>query len=274
MRLKSLHTIVFVLLCCYLNAQRQETPSESIVIEGIYQGKNLYVKNPFAPKGVGFCLLRVMVNGEMAMAEKNSSSFEVDFTNFGFVIGDPIEVEIVHRKGCTPEVENPMVLRPKSTYEVTQISVNSNNQLQWSTENETGSLPFSVEQFRWNKWIKIGEVKGKGTPELNTYQSKLMLHSGENKFRVKQLDFTGKPRISKVTTFTPSDLPEVNFYPKWKVKHKIVFSRESRYQVYNIDGELLKDGIGDHVKCSNLPKGKYYLNYDNKTDEFFKNKTR
>jgi len=37
----------------------------SIVHEGHYQGKNLYVQNPFAGSGVGFCVIKVTVNGDV-----------------------------------------------------------------------------------------------------------------------------------------------------------------------------------------------------------------
>jgi len=47
-----------------------------IVLEGNYQGKNLYVQNPFAGSGVGFCVSEVIINGEVSTDEINSSAFE------------------------------------------------------------------------------------------------------------------------------------------------------------------------------------------------------
>ena len=47
-----------------------------IVLEGHYQGKNLYVQNPFAGSGVGFCTFEVTINGEVTTDEVNSSAFE------------------------------------------------------------------------------------------------------------------------------------------------------------------------------------------------------
>ncbi len=32
--------------------------AEVYVFTGVYQGKDLYVKNPFSPDGVGFCVLK------------------------------------------------------------------------------------------------------------------------------------------------------------------------------------------------------------------------
>ena len=36
-----------------------------IILEGNYQGKNLYVQNPFGSGGVGFCVTEVLVNGNI-----------------------------------------------------------------------------------------------------------------------------------------------------------------------------------------------------------------
>ena len=45
-----------------------------IVLTGSYQGKNLYVQNPFAGSGIGFCVFEVTVNGEISTDEINSSA--------------------------------------------------------------------------------------------------------------------------------------------------------------------------------------------------------
>ena len=37
--------------------------SAEITIRGIYQGENIFVNNPIAPSGVGFCVYEVDVNG-------------------------------------------------------------------------------------------------------------------------------------------------------------------------------------------------------------------
>src|SRR5436853_1979756 len=94
------------------------TQAGNIVLEGNYQGKNLYVQNPFAGSGVGFCVQKVEVNGQVTTDEINSSAFEIDFNNYQFKIGDKISVKITHKDDCKPKVLNPEVLKPKSTFEV------------------------------------------------------------------------------------------------------------------------------------------------------------
>lgn len=246
-----------------------------IVLEGNYQGKNLYVQNPFAGSGVGFCVFEVRVNDNVTTDEIQSSAFEIDFKNFQLKLGDAIQVKIMHKSDCKPKVLNPEVLKPKSTFDVVNIKIETDGTLKWQTKGESGKLPFIIEQFKWNKWVKVGEVEGKGTPTVNDYSYKVTPHSGKNQFRVKQVDYTNVPRTSKTVEFM-SSTPELDFVPK-KISTKINFIEkeskkpaETQYEIYDQYGNVVKKGFGSEVDVSNLGKGAYYLNYDSKMEEFLK----
>ncbi len=244
-----------------------------IVLEGNYQGKNLYVHNPFAGSGVGFCIQEVRVNGNVTTDEIASSAFEIDFRNLQLKVGDKIEVKITHKDDCKPKVLNPEVLKPKSTFEVISMAISNDLTFKWSTKGETGILTYTIEQFRWNKWVKVGEVEGIGTPNQNDYAFKVAPHSGKNQYRVKQIDYTGQPKFSKTVDFV-SPAPEVSFSPA-KVSKEIGFSAgssptETMFEIYDQYGNIVKRGFASTVDASNLPKGAYYLNYDNKMGEFIK----
>ncbi len=239
-----------------------------IVVEGVYQGKNLYVMNPFASSGIGFCVYEVRVNGQVTTDEINSSAFEIDLSVYQFKIGDKVKVEIKHKDNCTPKVLNPEVLKPKSTFKIETMTIENGNTLKWVTTNEAGSLPYVVEQYRWNKWIKVGTVDGKGTPGTHTYSMEVHPNSGMNKFRVKQIDYTKQPHYSKEFTYR-SKQPPVTFSPK-KVETEIKFSSPTLYEIYDYYGNIVKKGFGDKVDVSGLKKGEYFLNYDNQMDTFKK----
>lgn len=241
----------------------------NIVLEGHYQGKNLYVRNPFAGSGVGFCVFEVTVNGSVTTDEWNSSAFEVDLSIHDLELGDRVVVVIKHKDDCPPKVLNPEVLNPKSTFKTESIAVSSDGVLKWSTTEESGVLTFVVEQYRWNKWVYVGEVEGKGrTGKPNAYSFQITPHSGENKFRVKQVDYTGVPRYSPTVTYASSQAP-VAFNPK-KVDSYIDFTAETMFEVYDIHGNIVKKGYSKKIDATNLKKGLYYLNYDNSTEEFMK----
>lgn len=243
----------------------------NIVLEGNYQGKNLYVRNPFAGSGVGFCTYEVTVNGSVTTDEWNSSAFEIDLSIHNLDLGDHIVVVIKHKDDCAPKVLNPEVLNPKSTFETESTSVSNDGVLNWSTKNEAGVLTYIVEQFRWNKWVYVGEVEGAGrTGTVNKYNFKITPHSGENKFRVKQVDYTGVPRYSPTATYQ-SSVAKVDFNPK-KVEDNIEFTSETMYEVFDIHGNIVKKGYSSKIDATNLKKGLYYLNYDNSTEGFMKKK--
>ncbi len=193
----------------------------TIVLEGNYMGKNIFVKNPYGGSGVGFCVFEVTINGKLSPDEVNQSAFEIDFNNHDLKLGDKVLINIKHKDDCKPEVLNAEVLRPKSTFKTEKISFGKDGVLNWNTSNETGKLDYIVEQFRWNKWVKVGEVTGKGTPGNHSYSFKITPHSGENKARVKQVDVSGKPRYSKPANYT-STAPAVTIDCD-KCKDKISF---------------------------------------------------
>lgn len=240
----------------------------TIILEGNYQGKNIYVQNPFSGTGVGFCTYEIRVNGNVTTDEVNSSAFEIDLSVHQLQIGDKLVIQVKHKDDCKPKVLNPEVLKPKSTFEVVAMDIDNEGVMKWSTKGESGKLPYIVEQYRWNKWIKVGEMEGVGTPEDNAYTFKVTPHSGENQFRVKQVDYTGKPRYSKTVKYM-STVTDVTFSPI-KVAKDLIFSAETMFEIYDSFGNIVKKGFADKVDVANLKKGIYYLNYDSKTDKFVK----
>jgi len=240
----------------------------TLVLEGNYQGKNLFIQNPFSEAGVGFCVYEVTVNDQIATDEINSSAFEIDMNNFGLKLGDKVVVKIKHKDGCTPLVLNPEVLKPKSTFDIVKQQLTADGTYSWVTSNETGELPFIVEQKRWNKWVKVGEVLGAGTPGEHTYTFKVTPHSGENIFRVKQVDLTKKARYSQTISYTDPTVAPITWGPQ-KAKDEIIFSGNTLYEVYDQYGNIVKRGYANKLDVSTLKKDMYYINYDNKMGETF-----
>ena len=239
-----------------------------IVLEGNYQGKNLFIQNPFSDAGVGFCVFEVTVNDKIATDEINSSAFEVDLSNYGLKLGEMIVVKIKHKDGCTPLVLNPEVLKPKSTFDIVKQEIAADGTYRWTTTNETGELAFIVEQKRWNKWVKVGEVMGKGTPGEHPYEFKVTPHSGQNTFRVRQMDLSKKSRFSESVTYTDGAVGVVTWSPP-KPKDEILFNAPTLYEVYDQYGNIVKRGYANRIDVSTLKRGLYYLNYDSKMGETF-----
>lgn len=247
----------------------------ALSIEGSYQGKNLYVQNPEDGDGFGFCATKVTVNGDVMPGGTSSSAFEIDFSLFNIEIGEPVFIVIEHNDGCKPKILNPEVLLPRSTFKVVSMNISNTGKLTWKTSNEQGKLPFIIEQYRWNKWVEVGEVQGKGKSgsNENTYEFQVIPHSGENVVRVAQIDHSGSKKSSQEVKFQSSSAP-VEKNPI-KVKDVINFTSngkavETKYEIFDAYGNIVKKGFGSSVDCENLIKGAYYINFDNKTEKFFK----
>ena len=81
-----------------------------ILLKGNYYGNNIYVQNPFSSSGIGFCIDKISVNGDISTAEVSSSAVEVDLSNFNLEENAEVEIRIYHQEGCLPKILNPHAL--------------------------------------------------------------------------------------------------------------------------------------------------------------------
>lgn len=238
----------------------------TLTVDGQYQGQDLYVQNSYAADGVGFCAFEVLVNDEVTSDEVNSSAFVVDLSLFAFSIGDPVSVIIRTKSDCDVRIINPQALEPQSTCIYSYIGVDLDGKtLNWKTKEESGKLDFVVEQFRWNKWIEVGRVAGKGQAEEQGYAADISTQHGENRFRVKQVDARGD-HPSDAVVVMDEQTPEIKLASR-KVVDKIEFSENTRYELYSEYGELKASGNGAIIEVAALGKGTYFVNFGNKFGE-------
>jgi hypothetical protein len=260
--MKNLLTLACTFLAITISA------AATLVVEGKYQNKNVYVQNSFGNSGVGFCAQEIKVNGKLTTDETNSSAFEIDLSSLQLKYGENVTIEIIHKEGCTPKVLNMEDLKPKPTFEVLTMNITPEGILKWSTKNEAGSLPYIIEQYKWNKWVPIGEVDGVGKADPQDYTFKVTMHSGENKYRVKQKGLNSISKYSKeVMSNSTIDKPSFAIAKNFA---GIDFNSETGYEVFDAYGVIVKKGFGKQVAIDNLPKGEYFLCYDNAMTEFKK----
>lgn len=248
-------------------------PSHAVerVIDGYFQGENLYVFNPMDDSGTEFCISSVTVNDKDANSVVNSNAFVIDLKQFGLKKGDALSIVITHKDGCHPKVLNAEILKPQSTFTITSINVNKQAHLQWTTIQESGKIPYTVEQYRWGKWLVLGKVDGQGLTRQNNYDFVLNAnenvkpHSGVNLYRVRQIDYKGKARYSLQTKYK-SNTDEVSMIYDSKTKI-ITFSAITSYQVIDELGDLVSEGYGESIEMKKLKKGEYYINFDNNNEK-------
>lgn len=258
----------FIALCAFFSLGFDNSSDGVIILEGKYQYSNIYILNDLPETGVGFCTYEVRVNGAVTTDEVNSRTYEIDLSHYELKEGDEVTIIIKHKNGCAPRVINPGGLKPKPTFETVDIKISDDGLLEWSTKNEMGSLPFYIQQYKWNKWVDIGEVNGKGTPEKNFYAFKVEMTSGRNKYRVMQRNYEGKIKQS-ISVEIHSEKPALTFVYS-KKNQEVIFSGETGYEIYDKYGRIVSRGYSSNIKVGHMPNDEYYLCFDSLVEKFHK----
>ncbi len=242
--------------------------TDELLVQGNYLGKNIIIINPM--KGNEFSVRSVFINNIQARDEINSCAFEIDMSRFGLQIGDPVNIRIIY-SGATgiPRVYNPEVLKPENTFRFISSGCDKKNQkLVWTIEGADLTESFEVEHYRWDKWITVKLVNPLECKTFPNFSSDFIPHSGKNLFRIRYIDSDGNVFYSDEIKYT-SKTKEVLLVSD-KVKTTIDFSEETQYQLFDENGAMILDGWGAVIDVESIKKGKYYLNYDNKTIEITK----
>ncbi|HNW96891.1 MAG TPA: hypothetical protein PKK00_00605 [Bacteroidales bacterium] len=237
---------------------------DSLVFKGHYSGKNLYVLNPSCGKDTIFTVSKVLVNREPTKDEIKSNSFEIDFSLLDLNNDENVEIKIFYKSGCKPKIINPEVLQSLSTFSFMNTKADKAGKITWNVKGEVFSA-FTVEQFRWNKWVTVAEIENTDTVKKNNYAYDSKPHFGLNTFRISHTDEKGNIVYSKQIKFKIPTIKEV-FISALKVTDVITFSSETAYEIFDDKGKFIMDGTGTQVNISDLSKGKYSVNYDNKTE--------
>jgi len=243
----------------------QASVVDQMTLSGYYFGKNLVVINPLM--GDHFAVESVEVNGNKTNDEIQSSVFEIDFSALGLEQGQKVSVAIRYYVGeQKPLVFNPEALEPGSNFSFVTATIDrKTDELEWIINGSPGNETFEVEQYRWEKWVRVGSVNPTDSFASNAYHSMVIPHYGKNLFRIKLVDTKGNIVYSPSVRLN-SKATEV-FMEKTTVTDEIVFSASTMYQVYDERGIKWFSGTGTSIDISSLEPGRYWVNYDNKTEE-------
>ncbi len=242
--------------------------SQELNVQGVFTGDNVYVMNPFAKMKDHFTIESIIINDTAYTENTESSAFEIDLKHMGFKLGDDLHFRIRYRDSIMPSIVNLEKIKAISSFKLQKAFIDKEQFLNWRCSNEVGSLPFDIQQYRWNKWITVGQLRGVGTRGINHYRIKVPIHSGANKFRIHQVDYSQKEKFSKSIDFN-SSLKPIRLLNK-KVITKLRFSAPTQFEIFDLFGNLIFDGFGKEVRFDDLIPGKYYVNYDNTIGEFMK----
>lgn len=173
---------------------------QSVILEGIYNGKKIYVKNS-GSSGQGNCTEKIVINNK-EVPFKDASAYAINPDSLGFNLGDTLKITIYHKPDCKPSIITDNST-PRSSFQITSLTIDKSGLLKWVAKEKTNKNPFVVQQFINYKWTKIGEVESKGDKKENEYSFKISSELENFEFRIMQISELGQIKCSKSIKVSP-----------------------------------------------------------------------
>lgn len=230
-----------------------------VLIEGRYLGTNLYIQNPW-DENDEFCIDSVFVNGTKYSEELETAAFQIKLDSLGFSLDDPLKVNIYHKNGCKPSVLNQITQYRHVDINITDVNI-VNDTIYWNASKEVAGH-FYVQVYRWNKWLTLDSIQKHLRESAFKYALTNDLHTGDNTIRIRSVNVLNRYTYSETIKYN-SNVEEVTYSIDNK-SNLIVFSRITRFEIFDQYGLKVLDGKGASVNLNQLPNKTYYLNLDNR----------
>jgi hypothetical protein len=235
-----------------------------ITIKGVYQGKNVYVQNPYNVEQKEFCTEEVYLNNVKVLSSIRNSAFTINLSNLE--LGTSVEIRIKYKADCSPKIVNAYVLQNNSKYSVENLAI-ADKEMSWELSEEVLGGKFIIEKYTENYWKPVST----SPIVLNqkNYKAAIGQHftNGTNKFRVKYLSPKEEVSISNNIDY---EVMDENAILSLDASNKIRLSKETSYEIIDEEGNKIRDGKGSEIGIANLDPGVYYINYENKSEKFLK----
>ena len=237
-----------------------------LVLSGAYQGKDVFVQNPYNRSSASFCTEKVFVNDRLILENPKVSAFKIDLSYLS--INDLVVIRITHSEGCRPTIINQYVLKTVSDFKFLSAEVD-NNSIRWATFGEKLPGRFTLErQNEKLEWNTLNSVEGKQNLADNLYALSTNHVKGENKYRIKYVNDQGFKSYSLDLYYTKADTL-ITFRPAI-VTSQIILSDSTAFKVLDFQGKLIKKGNGREILLLNLKPGAYFLEIQNRREKFIK----
>lgn len=241
-----------------------------IELKGTYQGKDLYVRNPYMRNSDSFCVTQVLVNGRSVLENPKITALRINLSSFAR--GEYVTIKIIHADTCTPEILNPEVLKLEKNFRFLDLMV-SNNSIDFSTEGESLYGRFIIEKKFTNNdlttfWEEQFNVDAKGDLTLNRYSVEPKHDPGDNTYRLIYEPLEGDQVFSEEIVYTSTIAP-ITFFP-FSVTNKITFSDYVEFEISDSNGRILKFGNALEVNVQDLKPGEYFVKIQNRYERFVK----
>ena len=272
MRFIGLKKILVVVIACL---SFSSLFSAELEFSGMFLEQNMYIKNPTMKSG--FCIKGISVNGISANTNINTGLVVVRFSELGLKSGDKFTMVINHDEAELPIILNKNAFTAKSTFTLVSAKMETegkDSKLYLTIKDESSPMPFYIDHFRANKWVRLGAIIGKGGMDEKTYELPISNLSGENQLKIYQINDDETIRSFDFTMETSDEEKiELEKIVQKKSVKEIRFTSSTEYMIVDKEyGNIKQRGINKDVDISKLPKAKYFVSYDDKFKKFKKKK--
>ncbi|MEQ8904183.1 hypothetical protein [Ekhidna sp.] len=241
----------------------QVAPKVETNLAGVFQGKTLFIQNPFDRTVREFCVEKVYINEREVNINYKMSAIKLDFA--GYDLNTPVKIRLVHKDTlCTPTIINPEAILFHTIFRFDDVSL-TDSALVWRTRGETGRGEFEIEKLMNGIWVDQDVREALGRYEGAEYTYYPNLEEGANKYRVRY-NFPRGSRASHLYSWEVDydyyPVP-VEFNPK-SAKTKLYLSRSTHYEIYNDGQKLVLEGQGKVVDVTVLRQGRYIIYFNGK----------
>jgi hypothetical protein len=238
--------------------------ASELELAGFYQGKDIYLRNPYVSSENAFCIESVALNGYEIIVNPRVASIRIDLHEFS--LNELVRISIIHSDQCTPDIINPEDLVWKEEFAFLSVSTDEKT-IYWTTKLERENGKFIVQSNNQGIWESALTIDASGKTEASYTQSIDHIEE-ENLYRIIYEPEDGTPVISKTVDYVKI-LEPITFSPA-NVKNRINFSRTVFYEVLDLNGNQIFSGEDHSVNVKGLPRGNYLLYLDGRKFEFYK----
>lgn len=241
----------------------QIAPKVETNLAGVFQGKTLFIQNPFNKTDREFCVEDIYINDTYLDINYKLSAIKLDFE--GFDLFTPVKIRIIHKDTlCVPTIINPEAILFHTIFRFVSVAL-TDSALVWSTKGEMGTGEFEIERLMNGVWVdqEIRDALGRYEGAEYTYFPNL--EEGANKYRIKYnfpRGARGRYLFSWEVDFDHYPEP-IEFKPK-SAKTKVYLSRSTHYEIYDAGSKLVLEGQGTVIDVTVLRQGQYVIYFNGK----------
>ncbi len=235
----------------------------SVNLAGVFQGKPLFIQNPFDKDTRRFCIDIIYLNEKALEINYQVSALQLDFS--GYNLYTPVKLQIIYKDvGCVPIIINPEAILFHTIFRFTSIRL-TDSALVWKTKGEIGIGEFEIEKLSNFIWIKQKSIPAIGKYEESIYSYFPNMDEGANKYRIKyKFPSISRSKYLFSWEFDYDHYPiPIDFRPK-NVKKRLYLSRSTHYEIYDASNTLILSGQGNEIDITSLRRGQYVIYFNGK----------